>query len=81
MTSFWFLSAILERRCYVASRKEWKGGDELSLVVFQIYLCVKVRTVFIALVTLLNKVMTEAGNAKRRSVKPTPSNFDATNTD
>lgn len=68
---------VLERRCYVTSGKGWKGRDGLSLVVFQIYLHVEVRTLFIAHVILPNKIMTEAGSAKK-SVKLT--NFDATNT-
>lgn len=38
------------------------------------------RELSIAFVTLQNKIMTKAGSAKKRSVKLTPTNFDATNT-
>ena len=51
-------------------RKDWKGENVLSLVVFPVYLHVMVRTLFIPCVTLLNKMITEARNAKK-SVKST----------
>lgn len=79
LTSLWFLSVntcCLWKDGLCCVKKRMGRGDVLSLIVFQIYLR---WDLFIACVMLLNKIMTEAGSAKKGFIKLTSANFDTTN--
>lgn len=79
LTSLWLSvnTCCLWKDGLCCIKKRMERGDVLSPIVFQIYLK---WDLFVACVMLLNKIITEAGSAKKGSIKPTPTNFDTTNT-